>query len=411
MNEILHSQLFTGGFLLMVSGAAMALLRNIPVKLWYWLKDQFCVTLTVFDADPIFESLVAWLDAHPYSKRTRRLSVSTLRDDDAEASERILFSPGTGNHLLRHNGRLVWLNRNRDTAPAAPGQRGRAMPIETITLTVLGRSQQALREILGNSAELLSQRQQERVSVYLSEYGYWKRLKGTRKRPLESVVLPAGVTEKIAADVQKFLGNRDFYLRSSIPWRRGYLLTGLPGTGKTSLVAALASHLGLNLYVLPLSSPDMNDQNLFNLLLNVRSRSIVLLEDIDTIKASRSRTEMKQQSATTPQAADESRGVTLSGLLNCLDGIGSQEGCLTFMTTNHEEALDSALLRPGRVDMRIEFGHAHNEQIVRAYQRFFPDSNGDAAKFAQRFPSPVVMAFIQEELMALSLGGRCNEAI
>ena len=80
----------------------------------------------------------------------------------------------------------------------------------------------------------------------------------------------------------------------------------------------------------------------------------------------------------------------------------SQEGCLTFLTTNDLAALDEALIRPGRVDMRLEFKQATEHQIVSAYQRFFPNSNGDAEDFARQFADgDVVMAKVQEELMRL----------
>ena len=404
MDQLLHSQFFVGGFLLMVSGAAMALLKEIPARTVQWIKSQFSVSLVVLDSDPLFESMLAWLDAQPYSKRTRRLAVSTSFDDDDKDEKRVLFSPAPGDHLLRYRGKFIWINRER-SKPEGPGAQTRR-PIESITLTVIGRSQVPLRTILEDASATVIERQRERVAVYVGDYGWWRKLKGTRKRPYESVFLPPGDAEALIGDARWFLGNRSSYYSACVPYRRGYLLHGKPGTGKTSIVAALASELNLSLYVLPLSSPGMSDQQLSSLLLAVRPGSIVLLEDVDAVGLRRKAAQASggtEPSATPAEADDDSAsGVTLSGLLNCLDGIVSQEGCLTFLTTNNVEALDDALIRPGRVDMRIEFKQASEHQIVSAYQRFFPNSNGDAEQFARQFADKdVVMAQVQEELMRL----------
>lgn len=402
MDQILHSQFFVGGFLLMISGAVMALLKEMPDRIAQWIKSQFSVNLVILDSDPLFESMLAWLDAQPYSKRTRRLAVSTSFDDDDKDEKRVLFSPAPGDHLLRYRGKFIWINRERSKPEGAGAQTRR--PIESITLTVIGRSQAPLRTILKDASATVIERQRERVAVYVGDYGWWRKLKGTRKRPYDSVFLPDGDAEALIGDARWFLRNRESYYAACVPYRRGYLLHGKPGTGKTSIVAALASELNLSLYVLPLSSPGMSDQQLSSLLLAVRPGSIVLLEDVDAVglrRQAKQPTQPTDSCTTTPTAEDQS-GVTLSGLLNCLDGIVSQEGCLTFLTTNDLAALDEALIRPGRVDMRLEFKQATEHQIVSAYQRFFPNSNGDAEDFARQFADgDVVMAKVQEELMRL----------
>jgi mitochondrial chaperone BCS1 len=396
MEQLLHSQFFLGGFLLMLSGGAMALARSVPMRIMEWLRDQFSVTLTVLDSDPVFESLVTWLDAQPYSQRTRRLIVSTIRDDDE--STRTLFSPGIGNHFLRYKGRSVWLNRSRNNeAPSVQGgsPSRQTVRMETITLTIVGRSQTLLRELLKDASDIVARQREERVAVYIADYGWWRKLRGASKRPFSSVFLPGSQSSALLDDVTWFLTHRKDYAEACVPYRRGYLLHGLPGTGKTSTVMSLASELNLSLYVLPLSSPDMDDQKLFNLMLSVRPGSVILLEDVDAVNLTRI-TPASQETSDAPAA---SARLTLSGVLNCLDGVAAQEGCLTFMTTNRIEALDAALIRPGRVDFRLEFDYADNEQIVSAYRRFFPNSNGDGEAFARALPQAIVMADVQEMLM------------
>ena len=90
--------------------------------------------------------------------------------------------------------------------------------------------------------------------------------------------------------------------------------------------------------------------------------SIILLEDIDGL--------FVEREAVNP--SQEGRRVTFSGLLNALDGVRSQEGRILFMTTNHREKLDPALLRPGRCDVQVELKNASFKQMKEMYERFHP---------------------------------------
>jgi len=100
-------------------------------------------------------------------------------------------------------------------------------------------------------------------------------------------------------------------------------------------------------------------------------------------------------------------GVTLSGLLNALDGVSSREGRVLFLTTNHLERLDPALIRPGRVDRKIELAYATPDQARRLFLWYFRDcglSHAELAHEAEHFASQVPdgrisMAAIQEHLL------------
>lgn len=212
--------------------------------------------------------------------------------------------------------------------------------------------------------ELTESRKKDEREVYLwapSTYGGW----GTNTlpdRPLESVFLPQGVKEEFCNDLATFFENEEHYRRIGVPWHRGYLFHGPPGNGKTSLVSAVAHEFKMHLYNLPLSSVK-DDKELTVKISDISPRSILLLEDIDIFSRS-----MKRE-----QAAGD--GPTLAGLLNALDGVGTPHGLLTFMTTNRIETLDDALIRPGRVDFRMEllppdpfqvksmFKHAYGEEL------------------------------------------------
>jgi len=192
-----------------------------------------------------------------------------------------------------------------------------------------------------------------------------------RKRPFESVVLEEGLATKIRNDVSEFLHARTWYLDRGIPYRRGYLLYGPPGTGKTSFVQALAGALDFNIAMLSLSQHGLHDDLLNRLLLHVPPRTIVLLEDADAAFNNRKQRDEDGFSGST---------VTFSGLLNALDGVASAEERVVFMTTNHIDRLDDALIRPGRVDMIVRLGEATEWQISQMWDRFYAGLDADGSK-------------------------------
>ncbi|XP_052483257.1 AAA-ATPase At3g50940-like, partial [Gossypium raimondii] len=144
-------------------------------------------------------------------------------------------------------------------------------------------------------------------------------------------------------------------------WKRGYLLYGPPGTGKSSLVAAIANYMRYDVYDLQFQSV-RNDSDLRRILTSTTNRSILLIEDIDcSTKVSHNRTKVKEKvkKKMMMMKIEMKPNVTLSGLLNFIDGLWSSCGNerIIIFTTNHKEKLDPALLRPGRMDVHIYMGY------------------------------------------------------
>lgn len=125
---------------------------------------------------------------------------------------------------------------------------------------------------------------------------------------------------------------------------------GPPGTGKTSVARAVASNFGLDVWYMPLADVQ-KDSQLLSVLSRIGPRSMLLLEDADVFHAATQR--------------NDDSGVTLSGLLNGLDGISTPHGLLTVMTTNTPDVLDRAIIRPGRIDLVEHFGNADSDQAQR----------------------------------------------
>ena len=143
------------------------------------------------------------------------------------------------------------------------------------------------------------------------------------------------------------------------------------GSGKSSFIQALAGKLEYNICILSLSDPSLTDDRLIHLLSVAPERTIILLEDIDA--AFSGKDDPRERSV---QYQGLNR-LTFSGLLNALDGVAASEGRILFMTTNHIEKLDPALVRPGRVDVKHYLGNASKIQIEKMFEKFFPEVAGE----------------------------------
>ncbi|KAM3551159.1 hypothetical protein MY1884_007858 [Beauveria asiatica] len=189
---------------------------------------------------------------------------------------------------------------------------------------------------------------------------YWKRTAVNIPRSLSSVIITKDLKHKLVQDLNQYLDadNQAKYSEHRIPYRRGYLLYGPPGTGKSSLGSAIAGHCGLDIYIVDI--PCVNDEQLKELFHKLPRKCIVLLEDIDAVGADRD------------EDGDEHKGrrhqLSLSGLLNALDGVAAQQGRLLIMTTNHKENLDPALIRPGRIDLNLELTYANSELTANLFE-------------------------------------------
>lgn len=169
--------------------------------------------------------------------------------------------------------------------------------------------------------------------------------------------------KQITEDLTAFSGGKEFYHRVGRAWKRGYLLYGPPGSGKSSLIAAMANYLCYDVFDLELTKVSDNSE-LRALLIQTTNRSIIVIEDIDCsvdLTADRvSKTRRRSQTSTAKEINDEEQSgrVTLSGLLNFTDGLWSccgEERIIVF-TTNHRDNVDPALLRCGRMDVHVSLG-------------------------------------------------------
>lgn len=394
--QISSNQFFSGGAVLAALGIILAYLRGIPSYIFQWLKRRIITTIDIPDRDEAFKWLTFWLAQSPYKKRCRWWTVQTRRQRDYDESggtnysqsnkkPRIILSPAPGLHFLWYKHRLMILQRERKDG----GEDRHISNIlgyrETFNIRLFSRNKNIVYSLLEEAQTVANPQESERIRILRPDFESWCEAAKRMLRPLDSVILDGNLSENLLNDVKQFLESENWYNDHGIPYRRGYLLHGPPGNGKSSIVTAIASHLRLDICVLNLSSFGLTDEKLVALMSSIPVNSIVLIEDVDCVFKER-------------QKVDGKEGITFSGLLNAVDGVMTSEGRILFMTTNHKETLASALIRPGRVDLDVCISDASKQQASRIFLRFFPDNNL-AEDFANKITENISMAQLQGHLL------------
>jgi chaperone BCS1 len=389
-SALVSNPFFSGGPALGAAGLAAVWLRDAPRKVLAWVRQFFITTLSVDSRDELmFSTLVEYMHSREVLRRTNNFTVRAVRQgpayqnlhDELQQGGRpeAFLSPGEGFHLFVLDGRLMWMKREVQVATSI---------LEKITLSTFGRNRQVLEDLIRAAMEHRVARELNKIAIYIpSPYNNeWMRARLGNNRRLASVVLKDGQKEAILADLKRFFASKQRYEELGIPWRRGYLLYGPPGTGKTSLVTALASELCLNVCALSLASPTVTDEKIGSLLSSVPSRSVILIEDIDSFFRQR-------------QKADVAVKLSYSGFINALDGVASHEGSVVFLTTNHPELIDEAAIRSGRVDLRLALNNCDGHQLEQMFLKFFDDVDV-AKRFAESVePDCHAPATVQEKLL------------
>jgi chaperone BCS1 len=374
---------------LMSVGALMYLLRAIPTQLLSALGWYATVTLTVNNDDPCFDWINEWLATHAYAKRARMLKVESGR----ESSEHWTVSPGYGTHWFWDHG-LVFITRSAVENKSITWRRQESFIIRTI-----GRNQSRIREIIDYAS--FAQKQADSVGIRMWLSGAWMRLRGKTKRALDTVYLPEATKQELVDCTRWFFDGPEWFAKRGIPYRQGFLFFGPPGTGKTTIVIALASEFGKPIYILNLATLK-DDNELLMALSMVPHGAIVLIEDVDAAKASEVRTEDAEQ-------VTVDKGVTLSGLLNAIDGVAAPEGRLLIMTTNHPDKIDPAIIRSARVDKRFFFGSMTKDLAVEMSTRLFPEPKPGLMKAISDVVGEYPAASWQDAFMAVERSGNVDD--
>ncbi|KAF9974122.1 hypothetical protein BGZ73_002592 [Actinomortierella ambigua] len=357
----LGNDVLTAGFFVMVVGTVLTFLRNKITAIIDDIMDWFYVSVEVDENDMCYD----WLNAVWGSDDNDWFQTEDKFDEDRPE---LVFMPGTGSHVLYHKGHKITVSRERpDSLSGANVFSNSFMSSlqvrESLTISTFGRDVSLLKSIILDAMEESYTKNSGKTSIYCCQGSdrYWSYMGARTPRAFHTVILAKGIKEALLDDISTFRRSAGWYRERGIPYRRGYLLHGPPGTGKTSFIIALAGHLGLSVCILNLSASGLDDQQLDQLMNDAPRNAIILIEDIDAA--------LVEKKPGETQAGKNN--VTLSGLLNALDGVTAHEGSIMFMTTNHIKKLAPALIRPGRCDRKLLFDYADSHQVREMFLRFF----------------------------------------
>jgi chaperone BCS1 len=403
---------------------------------WFWeFADRHLMSAADIRVDDeMYNMLMAWIANQQFSKQSRRFVANTNlnsrmwylwrefdADDDKDEGgvefdeegnaivtsgkgkkeKKVQFTPSFGTHYFWYKGRLLIFKRSQDTRQTGWGP---VSEREEISVQCFGRNPRILKDLLDECRNNFLSHDENRTIIYRgglksgTSEPAWTRCVSRVSRPFSTVVLDEAVKKNLLEDMRDYLHpyTQRWYSNRGIPYRRGYLLYGPPGTGKSSLSFAIAGYFKLKIYIVSLNSLAMNEENLGTLFSELPKQCVVLLEDIDTAGLTHTRqrptTEEEEAKPKIPQApgttttnpanppTNNGGRISLSALLNIIDGVAATEGRILIMTTNHLEKLDAALIRPGRVDMTIKFDLATTDMITTIFRGIFATLEGDVPK-------------------------------
>ncbi|KAF2299375.1 hypothetical protein GH714_031766 [Hevea brasiliensis] len=200
-----------------------------------------------------------------------------------------------------------------------------------------------LQHILSVADEI--EQSKKEIKLYMNvesephENGRWRWVPFTHPATMDTVVMDGDLKNKVKADLESFLKSKQYYHRLGRVWKRSYLLLGDSGTGKSSFIAAMAKFLNFDVYDIDITKVS-DDSDLKMLLLQTTSRSMIVIEDLDRF------------------LIEKSKVVSLSGMLNFMDGIVSccgEERLMVFTMNSKDQVVEQAIMRPGRIDFHINF--------------------------------------------------------
>jgi chaperone BCS1 len=361
-NTIQGNQLLAAGLGLSGAGIITFWVKDVPRSIYKFLKRELTTELIVTSSNLAFHNILKWIEKNYKDKNFRKLKLTNGRWGHRDNAT---TSIGYGLHYVRYNGHLFLFNLVKETSNQTEQDR------ETLYITKVGRSRKIFDGFIKEIETL--DLDTTKTKVYKMEDS-WTYIKDQQKRSLDSIFIEKTKKDLLVNTLTKFIDSEQWYIDNGIPYQLGILLYGAPGTGKTSLIKAIAGYLDYPIYYL---SPQDLDK-IENAMSKISDKSILVIEDIDSNILTHSRVNGSQSKGS--GLIDKFVSINLSEVLNSLDGMFSAHGRILVTTTNHIESLDAALIRPGRIDLKIEVGYVNKEMLKDFINHFFPDYSADIDK-------------------------------
>lgn len=332
-------------------------LRGIPSALYGFFYRNLVVEIHLNNGDWMQEyamyGFLEWFSKTKWTGFSRSMSVNVNPRSDEEFS----LSAGFGTHFFFYRGSFMWFIMSKEEASATSKVK------TSLVIRKLGFRKHKLKLLLND----FYPKSDEAPSLYSWHDGSWDYLSKVSPRSLDSVAMDPDLRHKMETTIDAFENSRDWYYRRGMAYKLAIMFHGKPGTGKSSLLRAIASHWGRNIATASLNQ--FTDESFRNALMVLPTKTALIIEDMDTFSC------VKPRGSKTEKVSlmdDSLGGLTLSGILNAMDGVASLDDVIILMTTNHIESIDPAILRKGRTDFVFEIG-ALSPEVVKQYAEYiFP---------------------------------------
>lgn len=405
LTSLSSNQFLSGGLIIGLIGGLAVYLRQLPGKLISAIRRIIIIDIEIRNTEECYLWLLKWFNQQKFTRRSSHLTLGISWDETSDnaygkkkqSNVHYIFSPGIGNHFFRYNNHYFWLNRERKDGSNSD-KNGIILMYETIFLSTFRWNRKIVIDMLDEAKLVYFGKEEDGITFYNVQYNDWFHRGIINSRSLDSIILQDDIMNKLIFDIQRFLDSKDRYYKLGIPYHRGYIFSGKPGNGKTATIIALAGYFNKPIFYMNLNS--ISTDNYLDILFNsCQPNSFLVIEDIDgSTTAYRQNGKKKDEGSISSKAS-------FSALLNNLDGINAPTGLCVFITTNHKERLDPALIRPGRIDVHIEFPNANEETARRMIHKFMGEINSEEMdKLSQSVGSngTISMAQLQEALYSSS---------
>lgn len=379
IKHLVQNPIYSGMISLWFIGITAYLCKSVPSQFFGFIKNQLTTSIVINDSGysnivKHYSSLLKWaLSQKGIEKFCRNYSI-TSNDWWGEGDE-FTLGIGYGRSFFIYKKRLFCLHQKRLDSTGSEKEKSQ------ITITGFTRNKKYLEEMVEEFRY-----KKKKNEIYINRYTLdgWQVVCPIVKRPLKTVIMEKNLKSKIVDNIQFFIDNRNMYIDRGLPYKKTIVLYGKPGTGKTSIIKALSSHFDKNVYIINIMT--MTNSSFEKSITSVPANSVIIIEDFDSCVATHSRSSMattNKDNNNSNEKEEQETALSLNTILNTLDGVVSLNGTIVFMTTNHIEKIDSALLRKGRTDEIYEIPYLTDAEIKDYIKLMFPNEEIPYVKYGE----------------------------